>query len=70
MNLGDEYQNFVEYQNDPLLVPTSFIFADRAYRRGGNQPLKYNTLFSVNDSLILVAVFHKTLPSCGAGHPT
>ena len=32
--------------------------------------LKYNTFFSANDTLILVAVFHKTLPSRGAGQPT
>ena len=32
--------------------------------------LKYNTFFSVNDTLILVIVFHKNLPSRGAGQPT
>ena len=31
--------------------------------------LKYNTFFSVNDTLILVIVFHKNLPSRGAGQP-
>ena len=29
--------------------------------------LKYNTFFLVNDTLILIVVFHKTLPLLGAG---
>ena len=32
--------------------------------------LKYNTFFSVNDTLILVVVFHKALSSRGAGQST
>ena len=32
--------------------------------------LKYNTFFSVNDTLILVVVFHKALSLHGTGQPT
>ena len=38
--------------------------------RNVNLSLKYNTFFSVNDTLILVVIFHKTLPSHGAGQST
>ena len=33
-------------------------------------PLKYSTFFLVNDTVILIVVFHKALTLRGAGQPT